>query len=129
MSRTDYIWALDAAGRSRHGSHDATVTPGSVRSWLSAAVRWTPFEHLTVAWWDRHVFAADNSDKYTGTHSDLSAPTLLVVLLSPFHVDICMFFVVPLECQVSQCRSVAVSPHRVWCYFLSTLSTCLWGIA
>jgi len=63
VSRADYIRALDAAGRSRHGSHDATVTPGSVRGWLSAAVRWTPLEYLTVAWWDRHVLAADSSDK------------------------------------------------------------------
>jgi len=62
VSRADYIWALDAAGRSRHWSHDATVTPGSVRGCLSAAVRWTPLEHLTVAWWDRHVLAADISD-------------------------------------------------------------------
>jgi len=31
LSRADYIRALDAAGRSRHGSHDATVTPGSLR--------------------------------------------------------------------------------------------------
>jgi len=63
VSRADYIRALDAAGRSRHGSRDATVTPGSVRGWLSAAVRWNPLEHLTVAWWDRHVPAADSSDK------------------------------------------------------------------
>jgi len=63
VSRADYIRALDAAGRSRHGSHDATVTPSSVRGWLSAAVRWTPLEHLTVVWWDWYVLAADISDK------------------------------------------------------------------
>jgi len=63
VSQADYIRVLDAAGRSRHGSHDATVTPGSVRGWLSAAVRWTPLEHLTVAWWDQPVLAADSLDK------------------------------------------------------------------
>jgi len=44
VSWADYIEALDAAGRSRHGSHDATLTPGSVRGYLSVAVRWTPLE-------------------------------------------------------------------------------------
>ena len=116
MSRADYIWALDAAGRSRHWSHDATVTPGSVRGWLIADVRWNPLEHLTVAWWDRHVLAADSSDKYTGTHSGLSAPTLLVVLLPLFHVYILRVFRGP-----SRVSSLAVSPNRVEYYFLRFL--------
>ena len=63
VSRADYIRALNAAGRSRHRSHDTTVTPASVRDWLSVAVRCTPLEHLTVAWWDWHVLAADRLDK------------------------------------------------------------------
>ena len=57
----DSLMDVDAAGRSRHGSHDATVTPGSVRGCLSEVVRWTPL--VTVAWWDRHVLVADSSDK------------------------------------------------------------------
>jgi len=110
---------LDAAGRSRHGSHDATVTPGSVRGWLIAAVRWNPLEHLTVAWWDRHVLAADSSDKYTGTHSGLSAPTLLVVLLPLFHVYILRVFRGPSRVSslaVSQCRSLAFSIICFLCF-------------
>ena len=55
VSRADYITALDADGRPRDGAQDATVTPGSERGWLSAAVRWIPLKRLTLAWWERHV--------------------------------------------------------------------------
>ena len=56
--RADYMAALDADGRPHHVPQDATVTPGSDRSWLSGAVRWTKLADLSLAWWEQHVEGA-----------------------------------------------------------------------
>ena len=58
VARTDYVAALDADGRPHHVPQDATVTPGSDRSWLSKAVRWTKLADLSLAWWEQHVEGA-----------------------------------------------------------------------
>ena len=58
VARADYVAALDADGRPHHVPQDATVTPGSDRSWLSKAVRWTKLADLSLAWWQQHVEGA-----------------------------------------------------------------------
>ena len=58
VARADYVAALDADGRPHHVPQDATVTPGSDRSWLSKAVRWTKLADLSLAWWEQHVEGA-----------------------------------------------------------------------
>jgi hypothetical protein len=55
VTRVSYIAALDADGRPHHEPQDATMTPGSNRSWLSKAVNWTKLEDLSLAWWQRNV--------------------------------------------------------------------------
>jgi len=127
VSRADYIRALDVAGRSRHARrhcdprlcarlaecgraldparapHRGVVGPARAREWTARTSRQapTPVCQRQPRWWSYFPF---------------------------FMLTFCVFFVVPLECRVSQCRSVAVSPHRVEYYLLSTLSTCLCGI-
>ena len=58
VARADYVAALDADGRPHHVPQDATVTPGSDRSWLSKAVRWTKLADLSLAWWQQHIEGA-----------------------------------------------------------------------
>ena len=59
VKRAAYIRALTTSGRSPLEPHDATVTPGHARGWLSSAVCWTRLEHLTRAWWERRVLRAE----------------------------------------------------------------------
>ncbi len=55
VERSRYKRALRAASRSEREPQDATVTPGSSRSWLGGAVEWVRLEDLTREWWDGKV--------------------------------------------------------------------------
>mmetsp|Transcript_59000 Transcript_59000/g.139370 ORF Transcript_59000/g.139370 Transcript_59000/m.139370 type:complete len:183 (-) Transcript_59000:18-566(-) len=51
VSRARYEAALQQAGLSRTKPRDATVTPGSTRSWLGGAVEWVGLGEADLAWW------------------------------------------------------------------------------
>ena len=55
VGRDRYKQALKAAGKSVRKPQDATVTPGSSRSWLGSAVEWVRLRDLTRQWWDTKV--------------------------------------------------------------------------
>ena len=55
VERSRYKRALRAAGRSEREPQDATVTPGSLGSWLGGAVEWVKLKDLTREWWGRKV--------------------------------------------------------------------------
>ena len=57
VRRDQYKLALRNAGRSRRRPQDATVTPGSSRSWLGGAVEWVRLRDLTMEWWREKVLA------------------------------------------------------------------------
>jgi len=55
VGRDRYKQALREADRSRREPQDATVTPGSSRSWLGGAVEWVQLKDLSRKWWDTKV--------------------------------------------------------------------------
>ena len=58
VQRDQYKRALRKAGRSRLTPQDATVTPGSSRSWLGGVVEWVLLRDLTMEWWREKVLCA-----------------------------------------------------------------------
>jgi hypothetical protein len=61
VTRSRYEAALDKAGLSRSAPKDATVTPGSARSWLGGAVNWVRLEEADLAWWRQNVLNVSDS--------------------------------------------------------------------
>ena len=61
VTRSRYEAALDKAGLSRSAPKDATVTPGSARSWLGGAVNWVSLEEADLAWWHQNVLNVSDS--------------------------------------------------------------------
>ena len=55
VGRDRYTQVLRKEKRSMSTPQDATVTPGSSRSWLGGAVEWVRLKDLTRAWWDTKV--------------------------------------------------------------------------
>ena len=55
VGRNRYTQVLRKEKRSMRTPQDATVTPGSSRSWLGGAVEWVRLKDLTRKWWDTKV--------------------------------------------------------------------------
>ena len=55
VGRDRYTQVLRKEKRSMSTPQDATVTPGSSRSWLGGAVEWVRLKDLTRKWWDTKV--------------------------------------------------------------------------
>ena len=61
VTRENLIKAMQKSGRSHMRKVDATITPGSTRSWLGKYVKWIQFENLTIDWWMKNVMASSTS--------------------------------------------------------------------
>ena len=61
VTRENLIKAMQKSGRSHMRNVDATITPGSTRSWLGKYVKWIQFENLTIDWWMKNVMASSAS--------------------------------------------------------------------
>ena len=61
VTRENLIKAMQESGRSHMRKVDATITPGSTRSWLGKYVKWIHFEDLTIDWWMKDVMASRTS--------------------------------------------------------------------
>ena len=61
VTRENLIKAMQESGRSHMRKVDATITPGSTRSWLGKYVKWIHFEDLTIDWWMKNVMASRTS--------------------------------------------------------------------
>ncbi len=57
VKRRHLLRAMRESGRGHLAKVDATITPGSKRSWLGPYVRWVRFQDISREWWDRHVFS------------------------------------------------------------------------
>jgi hypothetical protein len=55
VKRKDLIRAAFESGRGLLTKVDATITPGSKRSWLGRYVRWVKVQDISPAWWNMHV--------------------------------------------------------------------------
>ena len=61
VTRENLIKAMQESGRSHMRKVDATITPGSIRSWLGKYVKWIHFDNLTISWWMKNVMASSHS--------------------------------------------------------------------
>ena len=56
VKRKDLIRAAFDSGRGLLTKVDATITPGSKRSWLGRYVRCVKVQDISPDWWNKHVF-------------------------------------------------------------------------
>ena len=59
VTRVNLMKAMHESGRSHMHKVDATITPGSNRSWLGKYVNWIHFEDLTTDWWMKNVMKSN----------------------------------------------------------------------
>ena len=57
VKRRDLLRAMRESNRGHLAEVDATITPGSTRSWLGPYVRWVRVQDISREWWDRHVLS------------------------------------------------------------------------